>query len=137
MKVTEIIRERCECASFCSLSGVVRQIPLFRGVDFLGGGAKDLENRKATMGRDRQITRHHGAASTSGVSHSTLLPVWSSCAGGRSPPVAAMPTPPAPRSHWSEATATKLSVCDAATPKPGRVESKIFLPRHLRAPPWA
>jgi hypothetical protein len=37
MKVTEIIRERCECASFCSLSGVVRQIPLFRGVDFLGG----------------------------------------------------------------------------------------------------
>ncbi len=29
------------------------------------------------MGRDRQITRHHGAASTSGVSHSTLLPVWS------------------------------------------------------------
>ena len=32
------------------------------------------------MGRDRQITRHHGAASTSGVSHSTLLPVWSSWA---------------------------------------------------------
>jgi hypothetical protein len=63
--------------------------------------------------------------------------VWSSCAGGRSPPVAAMPTPPTPRSHWSEATATRLSVCDAATPKPGRVESKIFLPRHLRAPPWA
>jgi hypothetical protein len=28
------------------------------------------------MGRDRQITRHHGAASTSGLIHSTLLPVW-------------------------------------------------------------
>ena len=48
MKVTEIIRERCECASFCSLSGVVRQIPLFRGVDFLGGceGLRKQEGRQ-------------------------------------------------------------------------------------------
>jgi hypothetical protein len=49
------------------------------------------------MGRDRQITRHHGAASTSAVSHSTLLPVWS-----RSPARALLPYSARKLRRWAQ-----------------------------------
>ena len=47
MKVTGIIRVRCDRASFCSLSGGgVRQIPLFRGGEFFReGGVKGSARR--------------------------------------------------------------------------------------------